>query len=168
MSRHKILLQPLWFWGSNGLGGVQGRVCGINCTDLTAHVIVTLLFNSSLILGVGVRAGVVSGSVFMSTSGKGDACLKHIWLPIWWTYNEVLQAVSCSCHTFLLSTYYMPGSVLGTGDSVSKKDTVLTRISNCLQYRCPGRITGPNWVSKALFLVRWMERVVRTHIHYHI
>ena len=48
----------------------------------------------------------------------------------------------------------MPGSVLGTGDSVSKKDTVLTRISNCLQHRCPGRIIGPNWVSKTHFLVR--------------
>lgn len=65
MSWHKILLQPLLFWGSDGLGGVQGRVCGINCTDLTAHMVVTLLFNSSLILGVGVRAAVVSGSVFM-------------------------------------------------------------------------------------------------------
>lgn len=81
MSWHKTLMQHLSFVGSDGLGGVQGRVCGINCTDLTAHVIVTLLFNSSFILGVGVRAGVVSGSVFMSTSGKDDVCLKYICLP---------------------------------------------------------------------------------------
>lgn len=80
-----------------------------------------------------------------------QTCLKYTFLPSL-TYNKVSQSFSGSFSMSLLGTHCVAGSVVGAGDSVSKKDTVLARILNHFRYRCSFRVPTLDRVSKTLFL----------------
>lgn len=98
-----------------------------------------------LLCGWGVRAGVANGSAFSPPSGKGNAWSSRHFETDSLTKSDLQQGPwSCSCplSMSLLGTHWVVGSVLDTGDSASKKDTVLARILNHIwSWRSFSRLT---------------------------